>query len=406
MRNFLLLIITLLAVFYFCFTPLLKLDFFYGSDDDWILLKNPEVYNFSLTQIPKYFTTVYNGQYSPINTIFYGLIFRIDGYNAFNFHLVLLVFHSINAILVFLLIILLLNLSSFSETHKFIISYFCALMFYVHPIQIESFGWISASKVILYTFFILLSLIAYIKFLLQKLRYYYYFSIVLFLLACGSKEQAVILPLLLLLVDYHYGVLSIKILLLKIPFFLISIALGLCQLNFQKLSGTPVIINHTSFQLLTNVWLSMCCIGEYYLKIILPVTSCNEGISIVSDEILNKYQFLYFIIFVCLFYITHFAIRKNKKEIVFGIIFTFITLLLTLPIFPIARSTFLADRYTYLGCVGLIYTVVIYSLSQLQNRKVLKIFLIVFYVFYLFVSTYYTCQKWSKVNVDKKTFKQ
>lgn len=396
-KNNILMVSSLLLIFYFCLSPLLKLNFVFGSDDDWILLNNPEVIGFSFSHILHYFTTVYNGQYSPVNTIFYGLIYKINGFNAFNFYLALLSMHTLNALLVFRFFTLIVERSSLSVRFpyrlQFMIAYSCALFFYINPIQIETYTWVSASKVILYTFFILLCMIAYVNFLKNKSFFWYSFTIFSFLLACSSKEQAVILPLVLLLIDYYIlkYFLSKKQLFLKVPFFIISLLMGLYQLSFQKLPGIPVAINNES-QVFDNLWLSFSCIGEYYINTLIPSVSVKNGSRIVSDQILHKFQFVWFLVFVILFYLTFFSIIKKKREIIFGIGLTFISLLFTLPIFPIVRSSYIADRYMYLGCVGIFYPIAVYLLSNCVKMKTVGLVIICLYVSYLFILTYFNCQ--------------
>ncbi len=64
---------------------------------------------------------------------------------------------------------------------------------------------------------------------------YYIFTLFFFLLSLLAKGQAVVLPLLLFCVDYIYErkLLARNTILEKIPFFLLSLLLGIVALNIQ-----------------------------------------------------------------------------------------------------------------------------------------------------------------------------
>lgn len=133
--------------------------FLYRVDDSWMVINKMTESGFTRPNIQHIFTTVYYGQYSPINQLYYVLLFQIGRYDASWFHGGSLLFHVLNVIIVYRLIFLLLARSTDSHKAAFI-AFFTALIFAVHPAQVESVAWISASKIVLGGFFLFDRIIA------------------------------------------------------------------------------------------------------------------------------------------------------------------------------------------------------------------------------------------------------
>jgi len=116
-----------------------------------------------------------------------------------------------------------------------------ALIFAIHPLQIESIAWISASKVILYGYFSLLGLWCYLKYIKSMYLRWLIGVIFCYLLAFGSKEQAIIFPLNLIVLDWvlgRYKGIGINLksifyvtILEKIPFFFLAWSMWLFSLQ-------------------------------------------------------------------------------------------------------------------------------------------------------------------------------
>jgi len=120
-----LLIGSVLAVYF----PILGNDFLYYWDDQWV----------------------------GMNTGF--------GYKPFWFHLASMLLHAANALLVYICIFRLLELSRriVVEPRK-LVAFFTALIFAVHPFNVESVAWMSASKVLVYSFFYLLATYTFLNY--------------------------------------------------------------------------------------------------------------------------------------------------------------------------------------------------------------------------------------------------
>lgn len=160
-------------------------------DDTDIIVNNPKI-NLSISEIPSVFTTSLWGMagfserqdyYRPVIFLLYVLNYKIWGLNPFGFHLIHILIHLINAMILYRIGLILFN--------DKLISLIGASVFAVHPVNNEPVGWVSAGDVV-FGFFIILS----IYFFLKEKRY---LSWAAFFLALLSKEAAVMLPFALII---------------------------------------------------------------------------------------------------------------------------------------------------------------------------------------------------------------
>lgn len=81
-------------------------------------------------------------------------------------------------------------------------AFFAALLFAVHPLNVESVAWASQLKTVLSTFFCLLTLLAWEGYVSERSRTKYLLSIAWFALGLMSKPMLITLPVVLLLFDF------------------------------------------------------------------------------------------------------------------------------------------------------------------------------------------------------------
>ena len=72
-------------------------------DDQWQVINSMTNDGISLKNLQTIFHSISNGQYSPINQLYYTLIHLCFGYSSLAFHIGNLLFHIFNACLVYLL---------------------------------------------------------------------------------------------------------------------------------------------------------------------------------------------------------------------------------------------------------------------------------------------------------------
>jgi protein O-mannosyl-transferase len=130
----------------------------------------------------------------PVTWLSHMIDCMIFGLNPGGHHLVSVLFHCANVLLLFWILEM--------GTGAFIPSAFVAAVFGVHPLNLESVAWVAERKNVLSTFFFLLSILAYFQYVRSPDWKGYSKVTILFVLGLMSKPMAVTLPCVLLLLDY------------------------------------------------------------------------------------------------------------------------------------------------------------------------------------------------------------
>jgi tetratricopeptide (TPR) repeat protein len=239
------------AVTFLVFSGALRHDFL-NYDDDTYVTSNPSIRSLSWESSIELFTESRFRSYTPLTFLSHGVDHLIWGMSPAGHHLTNLLLHSANAVWVFLLTMSLLAvrsarpatadsgaLSSLSLGVSWPVlvgSAGAALAFSLHPAKVEAAAWVSDRKDLLMTFFLLPSILAYMRFSLESgrelRRRWYLVSLVCFLCAVLSKSVAVAAPLGLFVLDlllYRPALLRKnlgRIVLAKIPFVLPGVILA------------------------------------------------------------------------------------------------------------------------------------------------------------------------------------
>ena len=130
----------------------------------------------------------------PITWLSFMLDYQIFGLNPQGFHLMNLLFHVMNTILLFLVLR--------RMTKRLWPSVFVAALFAIHPLHVESVAWIAERKGLLSTFFWMLTMGAYSYYVEHPGLRRYSLVLLFFVLGLMSKPMLVTLPFVLLLLDY------------------------------------------------------------------------------------------------------------------------------------------------------------------------------------------------------------
>ncbi len=175
----------------FAFLPTFSNDFQLAWDDTWQVLENPLVNLPSLQVVFYHLTHFWQQQFSPVNSLFYLVIFQLFGMSASAFHSACLLIHCCNTALVFLIAKKLLPtlLPRVADATVNSYAFFTSLIFAIHPMQVESVAWISASKILLYGFFTLTALYCYIRYIQSGHYGWLSITVVAFLLGLDPKNR-------------------------------------------------------------------------------------------------------------------------------------------------------------------------------------------------------------------------
>src|SRR5262245_41112854 len=182
---------------------------FLNWDDDRSLLTNDGFRGVGLAQLRWMFTTTLLGHYAPLTWLSFGVTYAIAGMAPGAYHFGNLALHALNAVLVYRLAERLLTLAC-PMTAPLALragALVAALAFAVHPLRVESVGWITDRGDVLCASFYLLATLAYVRFALAEdagTRHRWRLaSLGALAAALLSTEIAMTLPLSLLLLDAY-----------------------------------------------------------------------------------------------------------------------------------------------------------------------------------------------------------
>ena len=168
---------------------------FVNYDDDVYITRNSHVRNGLTFESVKWaFTTDYANNWHPLTWISHMLDCQLFGLNPTWHHLVNLLFHIANTLLLFYVLK--------TMTAAVWPSVFVAAAFALHPLHVESVAWVAERKDVLSTLFWLLTIAAYIRYAKRPSIVGYLPVILLFALGLMAKPMLVTLPFVLILLDY------------------------------------------------------------------------------------------------------------------------------------------------------------------------------------------------------------
>jgi hypothetical protein len=339
-----------------CDYKILGFGFLIGWDDHWVVLNSYTEQGFSRQNLLAILLDFYRGQYAPVNQLYYTALHEIFGYDAFWFHAAGLTLHILNCYLVYLLVSGILCLERINMEKPLQVSILTAVLFAVHPLNLEASAWISASKIPLYTFFYLLGLLSYIKFLKKRQWVHYIALLGLFLFSFGAKEQAVVLPLCLLLFDHISGRSFNKALIWieKLPFFLLSAWFGLITIASQQLPQAAAF--HYSFHFTERILLACYSLSEYFTKCLVPVNvSFLYPFPFEPGAAVPGWLYVYpFLLIICMIWI--WSLRR-QVWLIFSTLFFMIHIVIALNLLSTARYAVIADRYIYVSSIGAFFLI-------------------------------------------------
>ena len=147
--------------------------------------------------------------------------------NPMGFHVVNVLLHIANALLIWLI----------CRRLGFSWGFLAAAIFALHPVEVESVAWITERKNVLSGLFYLLALLSYLRFDRSKRKLFYWICFGYFVLALLSKTVTCTLPVILLgMLWLRHGRISRKDLLRMIPFFVVGAILGLFTAYYERYS--------------------------------------------------------------------------------------------------------------------------------------------------------------------------
>jgi tetratricopeptide (TPR) repeat protein len=290
-------------------------------------------------------------QYYPLTHTFFWIEYHLWGDRPFGYHAVNLLLHIGNAIFVWMI------LRRLSVRGALL----AAILFAVHPVNVETVGWIAERKNTLSGFFYLLSLLAYLRLQDESRRRanWYLLSLTLFICSLLCKSVTCTLPAAMLLITWwRDGRLRLRDLTALVPFFTIGALLGL---NTAYLERTRVTASGAEWRFASTIpgeIIARCLIAGravwfYLSKLFLPHPLMFEYPRWhINVSILWQYAFPAAAAFVV---ISVFLLRQRLGR---GPLACFLYFVGTLfpalgfaNLYPM-RFSFVADHFQYLASIG------------------------------------------------------
>jgi Tfp pilus assembly protein PilF len=168
---------------------------FITFDDPEYVTENHHVRNgLTVDGVVWAFTSVHTFNWHPLTSLSHMMDVQLFGLKPGGHHLINLIFHIANTLLLFLI---------FKRTTGVMWqSAFVAALFALHPLHVESVAWISERKDVLSTLFLFLTIFCYVRYVEDPKVGRYLPVILFFALGLMAKQMLVTLPFILLLLDY------------------------------------------------------------------------------------------------------------------------------------------------------------------------------------------------------------
>jgi len=308
----------------------------------------------------------------PITWVTHMFDCQFFGLNPKGHHLTSLLFHAGNVVLLFIF----LNGATKSPWTSAAI----AGLFAVHPLQVESIAWVTERKNLVSTFFSLLTLISYSRFITSKKVGRYILTLVLFALALMSKPAVVTLPCVMLLLDFwpfrrmtifdQNGRVNLQTVLKsksvfveKIPFLLLSMVSSTLTLAAHQDLGMLAPATKPPLELsLGNIFVSYV---TYIRKFFLPndlAVFYPFPTSIPISETFGCIGLLAAITFFAIF------VARKSPYVTVGW-FWFVGVLVPMTGIVHVGIQAMADRFMYLPIIGLLVAICFGVRNWLANKK-------------------------------------
>jgi hypothetical protein len=310
--------------------------------------------------------------YRPLATLSYYLTYAIAGLNPFFYHLLSVILHMVNVVLVYLLFNLILK-------HRFA-ALIAGLLFACHPALTEAVDCISYNEDLLAAVFFLLAFLFYLKSSTHNLRsssMNYGLSLFFFLLGLLSKEMAITLPAIILLYDvslkngadkksfslqlilknikvrglFYGGYLAVSLLYLFVRFFVLYHPQESIKPIFGNLFERIIFLPGHIFSFIKLAFFPVNLTADYvfsYPHHFFAISNLTGFIFVAGLVVLSVFVF------------------KNSREIFFGIWWFIITLFPVYNLIPIFNP--FAERYLYIPLIGFCMVIVMVFNKVITTR--------------------------------------
>jgi tetratricopeptide (TPR) repeat protein len=347
---------------------------FINLDDNGYLIDNAHVHAGLTPATVKWAFTTYDCEnWHPLTWLSHALDWELFGKNTAGHHYMSVLFHALNAVLLFLL----LERATGFPWRSFVV----AALFALHPVNVESVAWAAERKNVLSMVFFLLAMIAYGWYAQRRSVRRYSWVFVLFALGLMAKPQVITLPCVLLLWDYwplqrfgsredgvsRYARASFGSLVLeKVPLFVLAAADALITMRAQHKAVSSAMAYTFRARLENAVVAYTRYIGHAFWPFRLSPAYPHPGNTIPLWPSLSAGAFLILV--------TIFVLAARKRYLVVGWLWFLGVMVPMIGIVQVGDQA-MADRYAYIPYIGLFW-IATWSIAefakdwQISNRWV------------------------------------
>ena len=237
---------------------------FVNWDDDVNVYENENTTGLTSDNIKKIFSEDVIGNYNPLTILTFAAERHFAGLNPQVMHINNLLLHLLCVLLIFTILVQ-LKLNPLWATVG-------ALLFGIHPMRVESVAWITERKDVLFGVFFLAAIWQYLLWIRKEDRklWRYILITILIILSLLSKIQAVAFPLAVLCIDYWMNrPINWKLVIEKIPFFLLSLVTGLIGV-FMLTDQGSIDSSSDIFGFVDRIFIASFTLVTYLYKLIIP----------------------------------------------------------------------------------------------------------------------------------------
>ncbi|MEW6008550.1 MAG: tetratricopeptide repeat protein [Candidatus Omnitrophota bacterium] len=362
-------------------------------DDIHMILRNSYIKELKNLHLPFIRGRVTNvplekGMYRPLLMASFAFNYLFGRLNPIGYHIINMMFHFLNASLLFLLFKQLLKKGSFWP------AFIASLLFLLHPVNSEAVIYISCRSTLMASFFLLLGLLSYAKWEGQKFDKKYYLSLISF--ACGlfTKEVMIIFPLMLMSYDFLFRKDSKRTFtaFIKSHFLFLFIAISYLLLRHNLIGAfTNLSLKRSIYEnFLTNLHA-----GVYYFKLFFyPVNLCIGRYFPTSKSFFEP-QILQSAGIVVTLAVIAMAVSIRYPVVTFGIFWFFLNLV---PKFIASLALLAAEHHLYLPAMGIVMVIAfvlkkINEVLQERKYKLIKMMVVILILSLLSISAILSYQR-------------
>ena len=325
--------------------------------DDWYYVRdNPLISEWSWDGLKLIWTSTHLGHYAPVMITTLAWLRHLFGLEPFGFHLAQLIVHSSCVVLVYLLL---------RKVESGRVALLAALLFVVHPANIESIAWVSELKSTLAFLFFLLSFWFFIRFREQERWPDAALAAIFLAISLLAKINTVVAPAIFLLYDYRQGA-ELKTLRWKslLAFFLISGAMTVIHL--RAFHGNSQALQADYYEgLATHIFGIPSVLAFYLQMIVLPYPIAAWQMFPAPNEhlLVNILGWFGVVAMGWLLY-------RSNRNVQFWALWILVFLAPVLQLVPF--GIWVADRYLYIPAIGgfvLIAQAFFWFLERHESRR-------------------------------------